>query len=82
MTFLSDKPSLCGFLKLAKIYCENDSIIISANKFQIDILIGKNEEQALVEAFASVLGKLTKIKFEESIDNSNDNVQISMIDEL
>ncbi len=79
--FLSNKPSLNAFLKQAKIYCESENIIITGERFVIDMLKtdGKND---ISDAFASVTGKLCKIIFEESGSTSIDQQQISLIDEL
>ena len=80
--FLSDKPSLCAFLKQATVYSHNGEIVISADRFVLDMIKAENSDRTLVEAFASVIGKLTNIHFEEANTESDSSQQISFIDDL
>ncbi len=79
--FLSNKPSLSAFLKQTKVYRDGDNIIISAEKFVIDMLKGEGE-RTIVEAFASVMGKLPTVCFEEKGKHNTTSEKKSLIDEL
>ncbi len=80
--FLSTNASLSAFLKRTKIFSVGDEIIISGDKFTIDIINNKTNETSIIEAFASVIGKVVPIKFEIASENKSDNQQVSLIDEL
>lgn len=80
--FVSDNPSLSAFLKRANIFNEDGTIVISGDKFVIDMINAKTNEKHLIEAFASVMGKIVPIKFEIANANNVDNGQVSLIDEL
>ncbi len=80
--FLSSKASLSAFLKQAKVYQKDDTIIIRAEKFVIDMLKGEGERN-IVEAFASVMGKLPNVCFEEVASKKGPTTEKkSLIDEL
>ncbi len=79
--FLSNKPSLSAFLKQTKVYRDGDTIIICAEKFVIDMLKGEGE-RTIVEAFASVIGKIPTVCFEETSNKSTVSESKSLIDEL
>lgn len=80
--FLSDKPSLCAFLKQANIYINGDDIIISADSFILNMIQAESADRTLIEAFSSVIGRLIRITFEESNAKSVNSQQMSFIDEL
>ena len=79
--FLSDKPALASFLQKAQVFKENDSIILSADRFVID-MIKLEGENDLNNAFTAVCGKIVKVVFEESDKVVQATGQISLIDEL
>ncbi len=80
--FLSDSPSLNGFLKQSKVYLDNDTIVVSANDFVIAMIKAEDGERILYEAFSSVIGKSTKIVFEEADGKPQPTTQTTLIDEL
>ena len=65
-----------------KINCKDENIIISGDKFTIDQINTKENETMIVEAFASVTGKVIPVFFEIAKEKKQDNQQISLIDEL
>ncbi len=79
--FLSNKPSVSAFLKQANVFQNGNEIIISAERFVIDMLKGEGE-RTLFEAFASVMGKMPNIKFEEATATVVSKQKKSLIDEL
>ncbi len=80
--FLSDAPSLNGFLKQSKVFIDDETIVISANDFVIAMIKAEDGERILYEAFSSVIGKSTKIIFEEADGKLQASVQTTLIDEL
>lgn len=79
--FLSDNPALTAFLKQAKIFLENETVVIAAEKFVLD-MIQIEGGSVLVNAFISVSGKPIKIIFEETAIIQETPKQVSLIDEL
>jgi len=80
--YLSDKSYLCGFLKQATVYIEDDIITISATSFVIDMIKAENADRTIIEAFASVIGRFPTIQYEEAVAEEKNDGQISLIDEL
>ncbi len=78
--FLSNDPSLSAFLKQAVVFRQGDEIIICGEPFILN-MIRRESGVELGNAFASVIGKVVTIKFEES-NNDLSGQQISLIDEL
>lgn len=79
--FLSNNPALTAFLSKAKIFTENGKVIITAERFILD-MIQMEGGSSLNDAFASVMGKRADVVFEESNDPPDDSSQVSLIDEL
>lgn len=78
--YLSDKPALTSFLGQAKVFLENGEVIVSADKFIID-MIKLEGESDLNNAFTAVCGRIINAAFEEAAVESNME-QTSLIDEL
>ncbi len=79
--FLSNKPSLSSFLSQTKVSSEGNKIIISGTRFALDMIKIEGEE-ALSNAFASVLGHSVEIIYEECDEKQQTPKQFSLIDEL
>ena len=79
--FLQNKPSLSAFLRQANIQQEGEEIIIIADRFVLDMLKMEGE-RTIVEAFASVIGKVVPLRFEESKATTVTQKTNSLIDEL
>ncbi len=79
--FLSNNPALTAFLSKAKIFIEDDTVIVTADRFVLDI-IQMEGGNSLNDAFASVAGRRVKVVFEESDEAPDDSSQVSFIDEL
>ncbi len=80
--FLNDKPSLSAFLKQSRIYVEGDEIVVIADRFVLDMIKIEGGNGSVVEAFASVMGKVMKVRFETAKTAPADPQQMSLIDEL
>lgn len=79
--FLSNQPTLSSFLKQAKLYLSGSIVIIYAEKFVLD-MIQMEDSVILRNAFASVLGRVAEIVFEEAKTSAENPNQVSFIDEL
>ncbi len=80
--FVSDDPSLSAFLKKANVYREGTDIVISGDKITINMINTKSNERTIIEAFASVIGKVVPIRYEIANTPKTENVKKSLIDEL
>ncbi len=79
--FLSSNPQLLSFLIQTKVYYDGNRIIVSGEKFAIDMIHFEGVDN-LSNAFASVLGRKVEIVFEEVENIKENNNQISFINEL
>ncbi len=79
--FLLDAPALLSFLKQAKVYLQGDDIIIAADKFVLDMIKIESGE-TLSNAFASVMGRIVNMVFEEAKNEPVNKDQVSFMDEL
>lgn len=79
--FLSNNPSQVSFLKQTNVYSEGDKIIVSGQKFALDMIQIEGVDN-LSNAFASVLGRKIEIVFEEAQNAKEDPAQVSFINDL
>lgn len=79
--FLSDNQGLLAFLKQANVFIESNNIIITADRFILD-MIQMDAGDSLKNAFSSVAGMVVNIKYEEAQKENDHQNQISFIDEL
>lgn len=79
--FLSNNPSQVSFLKQTNVYSEGDKIIVSGQKFALDMIEIEGVDN-LSNAFASVLGRKIEIVFEEAQNAKEDPAQVSFINDL
>ena len=79
--FLSNNPALTAFLSKARIYLEGDNVVISSDRFVLD-MIQMEAGTNLNDAFVSILGRRVNLIFEEAEQTPNDDGQASLIDEL
>ena len=79
--FLSDKPSLCTYLKKTDITINGDEVTVSGDRFLIDMIQADTDNATLTAAFSTAMNKRVSVKFKES-NNNEDKNQRSLIDEL
>jgi DNA polymerase-3 subunit gamma/tau len=79
--YLSNNPSLYGFLLQTKTYIENDTVYITGARFALD-MIQLEGGDTVINAFTSVIGKTVTVVYEETSESKEDHKQISLIDEL
>ena len=79
--FMSSNPSQVSFLTQTKVFTEGDKIIISGQKFALDMIQIEGVEN-LTNAFSSVLGRRVEIAFEEVQNAKEDPTQVSFINDL
>jgi DNA polymerase-3 subunit gamma/tau len=79
--FLSNNPSQLSFLTQTKVYFDGTKVIISGQKFALDMIQIEGVDN-LSNAFTSVLGRKAEIIFEESEKEKANTDQVSFIDDL
>jgi DNA polymerase-3 subunit gamma/tau len=79
--FLSNNPSQLSFLTQTKVYFDGTKVIISGQKFVLDMIQIEGVDN-LSNAFTSVLGRKAEIIFEESEKEKANTDQVSFIDDL
>ena len=79
--FMSNNPSQVSFLTQTKVFCEGNKIIVSGQKFAIDMIQIEGVD-SLSNAFASVIGKKVEIVFEEAEKEIKNTDQVSFINDL
>ena len=79
--FMSNNPSQVSFLTQTKVFCEGNKIIVSGQKFAIDMIQIEGVD-SLSNAFASVIGQKVEIVFEEAEKEIKNTDQVSFINDL
>ncbi|MBR0231459.1 MAG: DNA polymerase III subunit gamma/tau [Clostridia bacterium] len=79
--FLNDSPSMCAFLGSTDIMLQGAKVIITGDKFTIDMIAMDNDFPLLTAAFSSVLGRKAEVVL-KTADKKEEEAQQSLIDEL
>ena len=80
--FLNNAPSICAFLGSTDIMLQGSKVIITGDRFTIDMISMDNDFPALTAAFSSVLGRKAEVVLVPSDKKTEDNAQQSLLDEL
>ena len=79
--FLNGSPSICAFLSSTDIFTQGRKVLITGDKFTIDMISMDGDFGSLTAAFSSVLGHKAEVILRPE-DKKPESEQQSLIDEL